>query len=770
MKKKKIAQSFQQWLLFLVVTALLMTTAFLWIFQTKLSEENAIKLLKLNIADVYADITDASDENLLELTWKIAAALNSMETISDKKLNELLEKYDVTEISYIDSNGIIKASTYKEFINFDMTSGTQSSEFLVLLSGEKEYVQSYQPVSYDTSISRKYAGVILEKGGFVQVGYGAERFQKDIAEFVAGVTRNRHIGKGGCLIIVDKDGNIVSDRYGNEGKKLTATGIDVNFDKIAVGTEFVSHVYGEECYCVYEEAEGYRMIAVMPCSEAALSRNMSVLATSAMQMMIFAILFIMLYVLVNRLVVQNIHKVNESLSYITKGELDTVVDVRSHIEFDKLSDDINDTVETLKRYIDEAAARIDAELALAKMIQHSALPSIFPAYPERREFDMWATMHTAKEVGGDFYDFYFVDSETLAVVIADVSGKGIPAAMFMMTSKTLLKSYAESGMSIEEVFTHANEKLCEGNETGMFVTAWMGFINIKTGVVTYVNAGHNPPLVKHSDGKFEYLRTRGGFVLAGMEGCKYRKHELKLEPLDILYLYTDGVTEAIDEKNELYGEERLLDILNKNAKCSSEEICEAVRDDVEEFIEEKHQSDDITMLCFRFNEDKERDFYGTEENKINGQPTIMLVDAEIENISKVTTFVEGQLEKVDCPVKTKMQIDIAIDEIMSNIVKYAYKDREECKGKISIEILFNESSNSESSKSVDIVFKDSGNPYNPLEREEIEPEPGPEPDITLSAEDREIGGLGIFIVKKSMDDVHYRYENGENILTIHKYI
>lgn len=599
MKKKKIAQSFQQWLLFLVIAALLLTTAFLWIFQTKLSEENALNLLKLNIADVYADITDASDENLLKLTRQIAKELNSVTEISNEKLHELLGKYDVTEISYINDKGIIKATTYMDFMEFDMASGEQSSEFLVLLSGEKEYVQSYRPVSHDESILRKYAGTVLERGGFVQVGYGSERFHKDIAEFVAGVTRNRHIGENGCIIITNEEGNIVSDRYGNEGKTLAATGIEINFDEIAVGTEFILQVYNEECYCMYKEAEGFRMIAVLPCREAALSRNVSVFVTTTMQIFIFATLFIMIYFLVNRLVVNNIYKVNESLSGITRGELDTVVDVRSHIEFDQLSDDINDTVDTLKRYIDEAAARIDAELTLAKAIQHSALPSVFPAYPERKEFDMYATMHTAKEVGGDFYDFYFVNSETLAIVMADVSGKGIPAAMFMMTSKTLLKSYAESGMSVEEVFTYANEKLCEGNDAGMFVTAWMGFINIKTGVVTYANAGHNPPIVKHADGSFEYLMTRGDFVLAGIDGIKYRKQELKLEPSDILYLYTDGVTEATDAADELYGEDRLLAVLNKNVTHSSDEICEAVKKDVDEFVKDTPQSDDITMLCFK---------------------------------------------------------------------------------------------------------------------------------------------------------------------------
>jgi len=309
----------------------------------------------------------------------------------------------------------------------------------------------------------------------------------------------------------------------------------------------------------------------------------------------------MIFILVKRLVVNNIYQINDSLSAITEGKLDTVVDVRSHVEFDDLSNDINSTVDTLKRYIADAAARIDAELSFAKAIQHSALPSIFPPYPDKKEFDIHAAMYTAKEVGGDFYDFYFVDENTLAFLVADVSGKGIPAAMFMMQSKALLKSCAESKMSVEQVFTTANEKLCQGNDAGMFVTAWMGLLNVKTGALTFANAGHNPPLLKRADGSFECLRTRAGFVLAGMEGIRYRKNEMQLNPGDILYLYTDGVTEATNESEKLYGEERLLKLLNTHSFASAQIICEAVKADVDAFVGNAEQFDDITMLCLRYN-------------------------------------------------------------------------------------------------------------------------------------------------------------------------
>lgn len=598
--KKKIARSFQKWLLLLVITAFLATTAFLWMFQTNLAQENTVRLLELNISDVREDITDASDENLLELTEQIAQDLNQTEKITSEHLVDLSRKYDVTEINCINPEGIIVASTYPDFLNYDMSGGEQSAEFMVLLRGETAYVQSYQPVSYDTSISRKYAGVVLEDGGFVQVGYGFQRFQQDIGEFVVGVTRNRHVGEGGCIIIADESMNIVSDRNGNEGQTLGVTGIRIDAETIKPGQVFTADVYEESCYCMYKVQEGYTILAVLPQSEAALSRNVAVYVTTAMQIIIFLALFIMIYILVKKLVVDNILKINGSLSAITEGKLDTVVDVRSHEEFAVLSDDINSTVNTLKCYISDAEARIDAELAFAKAIQHSAIPSVFPPYPNRKEFEIWADMYTAKEVGGDFYDFYFVDEDTLAFLIADVSGKGIPAAMFMMEAKTLLKSYAESGMDVAEVLTQANNKLCESNDAGMFVTVWMGYLNTSTGEVTYANAGHNPPLIRHSDGSVSSLKSRPGLVLAGMEGIRYRANKVQLKPGDMLYLYTDGITEATNTENQLYGENRLLAVLEHNADEDVHTVCKNVKIDVDTFAGEAPQFDDITMISLRY--------------------------------------------------------------------------------------------------------------------------------------------------------------------------
>lgn len=605
--KKKLSASFQKWLLLIVAIAFVITLVFLWGYQTKLFTDSAENLLDTYIKDVKQDIADTSDKNLLVVAHAVATELNGTQEITNELLAEMLDKYNVSEINYVDTSGIIVASSNESFVGFNMaTNGYQPAEFMALLGALTEYVQGYQPIAYDSDIYRKYAGVSLAHGGFVQVGYDEDAYYEAMGTAVTEVVKNRRVGEDGFLIVTDSEWNIVSDRSNNSGQPVTiVTAMTEDLTKIENKTMFEEGIYidgaFQRSFCMFDENEGFQIIAVYPYSEAMVSRDVSINVFTVLQVVIFGALFALIYILVRKLVVKNIHKVNTSLSAIADGKLDTVVDVRSHVEFDSLSNDINATVDTLKRYIKEAEERIDAELAFAKAIQHAALPSVFPPYPNRKEFEIYATMHTAKEVGGDFYDFYFIDDENLAFLMADVSGKGIPAAMFMMQSKTIIKSCAQSGMSIEQVFTVANEKLCEGNDAGMFVTAWMGILNTKTGKVLFANAGHNPPLVKHADGTYEYLKSRAGFVLAGMEGIRYRKNEIELAPGDAIYLYTDGVTEATDASNELYGEDRLHSILEKYKDAAPQVICEEVKRDVDAFTGEAPQFDDITMLALKYN-------------------------------------------------------------------------------------------------------------------------------------------------------------------------
>ena len=248
------------------------------------------------------------------------------------------------------------------------------------------------------------------------------------------------------------------------------------------------------------------------------------------------------------------------------------------------------------------ALKTEAELNVASSIQRDMLPNIFPPFPDCSYFDIYATMDPAKEVGGDFYDFFLVDKTHLVFTIADVSGKGVPAALFMVIAKTIIRNQAQSSMSPAEIFRHANNQLCENNGEGLFVTSFLGILDLKTGKLTFSNAGHNPPLLHRAGGGFEYLAVRPGFVLAGMEDMEYPSAEITPSPGDSLFLYTDGVTEAVNSKLELYGEERLLEALNRKEASGLRptKLLPYIKNQVELFVEKAPQADDIAMLAVQF--------------------------------------------------------------------------------------------------------------------------------------------------------------------------
>ena len=244
--------------------------------------------------------------------------------------------------------------------------------------------------------------------------------------------------------------------------------------------------------------------------------------------------------------------------------------------------------------------RINAELTLANRIQADMLPSLFPAFPDRSEFDIYASMTPAKEVGGDFYDFFLVDENHLAMVIADVSGKGIPAALFMMASKSILANNVMLGKSPAQALSDTNATICATNQEEMFVTIWLGILEISSGKLTAANAGHEYPIIKQPDGQFELIKDKHGFVIGGMPNSKYREYELLLQPGARLFVYTDGVPEATDAKEEMYGCERLLAALNEIGDASPDKILDGVHASVNAFVKEAEQFDDLTMLCLEY--------------------------------------------------------------------------------------------------------------------------------------------------------------------------
>ena len=743
---EKIASTFQRWLLAVIVIAYAITSSFTYVLQNGIVQIETQEVFTTAINDVEKAIRDKSNAHILSIVEQVKVAYEAGEYNS---LQTLADEYGVKEINLVRPDGMIYDSTEDDVIdNYNMNSKDQSKAFVDALKTQDSFVQDYGPRGKDESVWRKYAAVNLSTGGFIQVGYDAKQFHEILNEFVIDVTKNRHVGTGGFVAVCDDKLNLViDDEY--DGSHISSIGIDPptemlegrraeaihNADIVDGKTE-----YSESYMYVFKFVEGYCIIAAMPEAEATFMRNASLYTSIFMQILIFAGLFVFIYILIKRVIITNLRKINDTLGQITSGDLNVTVDVRSNEEFSSLSDDINSTVSTLKRYIAEAAARIDKELEYAKQIQLSALPTNFP---DGEDYDVYAQMIAAKEVGGDFYDFYKINDTTVAFLAADVSGKGIPAAMFMMTAKTIIKDLAEGGMAVNDIFTKANEKLCENNESGMFVTAWMGILDLTTGNLQFANAGHNPPLLKRANGEFEYLKTRAGFVLAGMEGVRYRMGELTLCAGDRMFLYTDGVTEATNKDNQLYGEDRLISFMNNNSTVEATALLPALKGDIDKFVGEAPQFDDITMLMFDY--------------KPNGGSEHMVTKtfpAKTDALSDVLGFVDEMLQSYDCPMKIQMGICVAIEEVFVNIAHYAYGGGD---GDMTLGIGFDDES-----RNITFVMADGGVPFDPLKK--------PDPDITLSAEERQIGGLGIFITKKTMDSVTYSYEDGKNILTMIKKI
>ncbi len=404
-----------------------------------------------------------------------------------------------------------------------------------------------------------------------------------------------------------------------------------------------------------------------------------------------------------------------------------------------------DTMETdMLNYIDNLTAitaekeRIGAELSVARTIQENSIPNDFPAFPEIDAFDIYASMTPAKEVGGDFYNFFLIDEDRLAFVIGDVSGKGVPAALFMMVTNILISHRTRMGGTPAQILEFLNDTICSRNNAEMFVTLWLGILEISTGKVIAANAGHDDAAVYRSSGEFELFKTKHNIVVGAIPKIKFTDYEIQLNKGDKLFLYTDGVPEATDKDNRMFTVDNMLKALNENKNKSPKDILEGVRESVNAFVGEAPQFDDLTMLCIEIME---------KENK---NIKSLTVDATVDNLDEVIGFVDAFLEENGCPMKKQMQFDLALEEAYVNVAHYAYGDET---GKAEVVI-------SEENGAVTIVLKDSGVPYNPLEKED--------PDVTLSAEERQIGGLGIFLVKKNMDSVSYEYKNGQNILTMTK--
>lgn len=546
-----------------------------------------------------------------------------------------LKVYDsVLEVYFTSSTGIN--------IGYDCTPRTKPDTY----DGRTSEWYMYAEETWDTYISEPYRdsfgrGLMISiampcrgENGELYGVVGADILIGELDGFIAGMT----VGEGSRALLVSRGSVICAEGLTAENAEdftafLGENGNDV-VRRMYDNTDGVieTEINGEDVYCVYSAAGISDWTTVMiilrdSITEPAVRLESSILETAEnsaaaldAQMLGITVLWGIVFAAVVIITVIVTDKISSSLSEpITRlckavkriggGDLDYKCEIKSGDEIEALSDSFAEMTASLKDYMESyanAAAekqRISTELNVAAQIQASVLPCIFPAYPERTEFDIYAKMSPAKEVGGDFYDFYIAGENKLCMIIADVSGKGVPAALFMMISKILIKNLAFEGLSVNEIFDRANSLLNETNESLMFVTAFMAVVDLRTGMTEFVNAGHNPPALRRKNGSFRFLDIKKDCVLAAMPDVKYRRQSVQLEEGDMLFAYTDGVTEAVNTDTELYGEDRLLETLNGIPDADSaeaKEVAAAIRKDIDDFADGAEAADDITMLIFKY--------------------------------------------------------------------------------------------------------------------------------------------------------------------------
>ena len=378
--------------------------------------------------------------------------------------------------------------------------------------------------------------------------------------------------------------------------------------------------------------------------------------------------------------------------------------------------------------------KLEGELEVAKSIQDSVLPR---RNLETTRENVYAIMDPAKEIGGDFYDYFYIDNNHMGFVIADVSGKGIPGALFMMKAEALIKSLALTlKTDTAHIMERSNYSLCQNNKSNMFVTCWLGILDLSNGELRYTNAGHTDPLLSTSKG-IDFIRGNHGVVLGAVESTKYKENVIKLERGERVILYTDGVTEAHNKKDELFGEARLLEFARNKMKGNAKDIIHDLREELNVFSEGLEQFDDITMLVIEYQKGAL-----LMESKI--------FKADVKELDNLFEYSRSLLEVLDFPKRDIIMINTALEEVFVNVAKYAYEGTGE------VEVTLSNDKNK-----VTFVVRDSGRAFNPLEKED--------PNLAVNAEDREIGGLGIYMVKNIMDETFYEYKDNHNVLTLVKY-
>ncbi|MCR5623757.1 MAG: SpoIIE family protein phosphatase [Lachnospiraceae bacterium] len=411
------------------------------------------------------------------------------------------------------------------------------------------------------------------------------------------------IGNSGYILLIENNVVTKSCDVDMVGKSLSDLGIKLS--DVHTGKMFYIVINGTSGEAMYMKSGRVTVFSFLSDSEIYVGRNRNTSILLAGVFVLFILIYLTITRIVQRNVVHKIYSINESLEKIRGGDLDEYVNVVGNTEFEELSLGINTTVAALRDTMEEIATRDREEMEFAREIQYSTLPKVEHFQPENGEYEVRGMMITAREVGGDFFDLYTIGKNKLGLLIADVSGKGVPAALFMMTSKTLIKNLTLSGKKPAEVLEIANNELVENNERGMFVTVWLGIIDLQEGTLEFANAAHNPPLLKKKNELSVYMDHRHykrSLMLGCIEGTEYFNNVIEFTKGDALFLYTDGITEAHSETKELYGEDRLQICFEKNFDKNLSEILDDIHDDINKFAGKAEQFDDITMLAIKMRE------------------------------------------------------------------------------------------------------------------------------------------------------------------------
>jgi sigma-B regulation protein RsbU (phosphoserine phosphatase) len=423
--------------------------------------------------------------------------------------------------------------------------------------------------------------------------------------------------------------------------------------------------------------------------------------------------------------------------YMTKPVNPPILKARvgTHLALKQSMDELQSAYEIIKVHKE----RMEQELNVAHDIQMSMLPLEFPAFPEREEFSVHALLKPAREVGGDFYDFFFINDDEICLIVGDVSGKGVPAALFMAVTKTMIKTQAVDDPSPASIVTRVNDELSADNPSSMFVTLFFAIANVRTGEVRFTNAGHNPPYILRQGRSLECLDQRHGPIIGAVEGVAFKEDTVQLDIKDTLVIFTDGVTEAMDTAQQLYAEPRLESFIGKSAGVP-DELTGEILQDVEAYAGEAEQADDITILAFRL-------------DQVPGKPVVeklhLVAAAKLPEIERINAEFKQFADDRGLTAGVSQKVSIVFDDLLNNIISYGFSDDEE--HQIEIDVAY-------SPDKLVIAITDDGTPFNPFDQVG--------PDISLSIEERDIGGLGVLLVKELMDEYHYQRHSNSNVVTL----